>query len=234
MTLSSKKKRALFKEMKIFCVIPAYNEEKSIAAVITRVKPFVDRIVVVNDCSSDNTAKIVQDYDVTLISHPLNRGQGAALQTGNEYALAQGADIIIHFDADNQFQAEEIPEVIAPLLANRADAVLGSRFLGKQSNLPALKKNLIMPLARTVNRLFFNIKLSDPQSGFRALNRHAAQTIKIQQDGMAHCSEIMHQLFTNKLRVSEVPITVVYHEFGQKFSGGFKIVKDIIIKKIIK
>ncbi|MDD2353972.1 MAG: glycosyltransferase family 2 protein [Patescibacteria group bacterium] len=220
--------------MKIFCIIPAYNEEKNIASVITRVKPFVDRIVVVNDCSVDKTAEIVRDCDATLISHPINRGQGAALQTGNEYALTQGADIIIHFDADNQFQAEEIPEVIAPLLANQADAVLGSRFLSKQSNLPAFKKNIIMPLARTVNRLFFNIKLSDPQSGFRALNRKAAQKIKIQQDGMAHCSEIMHQLFAHKLRVSEIPITVIYHEFGQKFSGGVRIVKDIIIKKIIK
>ena len=219
--------------MKIFCIIPAYNEEKNIASVITRVKPFVDRIVVVNDCSVDKTAEIVRDCDATLISHPINRGQGAALQTGNEYALTQGADIIIHFDADNQFQAEEIPEVIAPLLANQADAVLGSRFLDKRTKLPKVKRHLIMPLARAINYLFFGIRLSDPQSGFRALSRQSAQQLKINNDGMAHCTEILHQLFANQNRVQEVPITVIYHEYGQRFSGGIKIIKDLIIQKII-
>lgn len=220
--------------MKIFCVIPAYNEEKSIAEVIRRVKPFVSKIVVVNDCSFDNTAKIAKTSGAITISHPINRGQGAALQTGNDYALAHGADIIIHFDADNQFQAEEIEEVITPIIQGEADAVLGSRFLTKKSNLPKFKKNIIMPLARAINRLFFDIKLTDPQSGFRALNRKSANMIKIKNDGMAHCSEIMHQLFSYKLRVKEVPITVVYHEFGQKFSGGIRIMKDMMIKKIIK
>jgi len=220
--------------MKIFCVIPAYNEEKSIADVITRVKPFVSEIVVINDCSFDNTAKIAKANGAITISHPINRGQGAALQTGTNYALQHGADIIVHFDADNQFQAEEIEEVIAPIIKDEADAVLGSRFLTKKSNIPKFKKNIIMPLARTVNRLFFDIKLTDPQSGFRALNRKAAQMIKVEHDGMAHCSEIMHQLFAYKLRVKEVPITVVYHEFGQKFSGGIRIIKDMLIKKIIK
>jgi len=91
-----------------------------------------------------------------------------------------------------------------------------------------------MPLARLVNRLFFNIKLSDPQSGFRVFSKEAAQKIEIKNDGMAHCSEILHQLFKNKLKIEEVPITVVYHEFGQKFSSGFKIIKDLLIRKIIK
>ena len=90
-----------------------------------------------------------------------------------------------------------------------------------------------MPLARFTNRVFFNIRLSDPQSGFRAQSRESAQALKIENDGMAHCSEIIYQLFKNKNRVEEVPITVVYHEFGQNFSGGFKVIRDILIQKLI-
>lgn len=220
--------------MKIVCIIPAYNEAKHITEVIRRVSPFVQEVVIVNDCSFDTTAQLALESGATVISHPINRGQGAALQTGNEYAIKHQADIIIHFDADNQFQAEEIPDMIKPIIEGKAEVVLGSRFLEKKSNLPKFKKNIIMPLARLVNKLFFNIKLSDPQSGFRALSRSAAMKIKIENDGMAHCSEILHQLFSKKIKTVEVPITVIYYEFGQKFSGGVRIIKDTIIKKIIK
>jgi len=220
--------------MKKICVIPAYNEQEHIAAVIERVRPFAAEIVVVNDCSHDQTAAIALSAGATVISHPINRGQGAALQTGNEYALKNGADIIIHFDADNQFQAEEIPDMTQPIEKGEAEAVLGSRFLSKKSNLPALKRRVIMPLGRLVNRLFFGIRLSDPQSGFRALNRTAVEKIKIENDGMAHCSEILHQLFAKKIKTVEVPITVVYYEFGQRLGGGIRIIKDLLIKKIIK
>lgn len=220
--------------MKKICVIPAYNEAEHISEVIRRVRPFVDEIVVIDDHSKDNTSILAHQAGATVLRHPINRGQGAALQTGNDYALLSGADIIIHFDADNQFQAEEIPELVQPIEAGQAEAVLGSRFMGKESNLPTLKRKVIMPLARLINRVFFNIKLTDPQSGFRVLSRQAAEKIRIKNDGMAHCSEILHQLFSKNIKVVEVPITVVYHEFGQKFSGGVRIIKDMAIKKIIK
>ncbi|MEI6528848.1 MAG: glycosyltransferase family 2 protein [Candidatus Falkowbacteria bacterium] len=219
--------------MKISCVVPAFNEEKNISLVISKLKPFVNEIIIVDDASSDRTFQIASQSEAIVVRHIINRGQGAALRTGTQLALDRGADIIIHFDADDQFQAAEIPEMLAPLLNNEADAVLGSRFLSKKSNLPKLKNNLIMPLARLINRLFFNIRLSDPQSGFRALSRVSAQKLKIENDGMAHCSEIIYKLFKNNDRVIEVPITVVYHEYGQKLSGGFKIIKDILIQKLI-
>jgi len=219
--------------MKITCVIPAYNEEKNISQVITKVKPLVNEIIVVDDASRDQTFVEASKSEAIVVRHIINRGQGAALRTGTQLALDRDADIIIHFDADDQFQAGAIPEMIAPLLAGQADAVLGSRFLDKKSNLPKLKKNLIMPLARLINRLFLNIRLTDPQSGFRALSRRSAEQLKIENDGMAHCSEILYQLFKNKNRVIEVPITVIYHEYGQKLSGGFKIIKDLLIQKLI-
>lgn len=220
--------------MKLFCVIPAYNEEKNIFQAVSRVKPLVDEVIVVDDCSKDNTSQEAKKAGATVLRHPINRGQGAALETGNRYALEQGAEIIIHFDADNQFVAEEIPEVIAPLKKKEADIVFGSRFMGKESNLPKFKKRVIMPLARMTNFILFNIKTSDPQNGFRAMNRESAQAIRIENDGMAHCSEILAKAFQNKLKIKEVPITVIYHHFGQKFSGGFRIIKDIFYKKLIR
>ncbi len=220
--------------MKITCVIPAYNEAKNISLVVSGVRPFVDEVVVVDDCSRDNTSELAKQAGAIVFRHPLNRGQGAALQTGNDYALEHQADIIVHFDADDQFLASEIKDMVAPILAGRADIVFGSRFLGKKSNLPAFKKYLIMPLARTFTRVILGIKLSDPQNGFRALSQTAARRIRINNREMAHNSEIQIEAFREKLRIAEVPITVVYHHFGQKLAGGLKVIRDLLIHKIIK
>ncbi|MCU0679919.1 MAG: glycosyltransferase family 2 protein [Planctomycetes bacterium] len=220
--------------MKIICVIPAWNEAKTISLVVKKVLPFVQEVVVVDDGSKDETSQLAKQAGATVLRHLINQGQGAALQTGNEYALTQKADVIIHFDADNQFNAEEIPIVIKPIIEQKADMVFGSRFLEKKSKLPFIKEHLLMPLARLVNKLLFGIRLSDPQNGFRAYSRLAAQKIIIKQREFAHCTEIIHLAFASKLRISEVPITVTYHRFGQNFSGGLRIIKDLILGKIIK
>lgn len=221
--------------MNIFVVIPAYNEEKRIGQVLDDLSVFPYKVVVVDDNSSDKTVAIVETYsEVVLLKHKINRDQGAALQTGNQYALSRGADLIVHFDADGQFLSKEIPDVIAPILEEDYDIVFGSRFLNKQSSIPIFKKYIIFPLARLVNKVFLGIKTSDPQSGFRAMTRSTAKRIKIEQDGKAHCSEIMAKAFEYKLKIKEVPITVIYHEFGQGMSHGFKILKDILFSKISK
>lgn len=219
--------------MKIFCVIPAFNEEKNIRSVIEKVKDKVDKVIVVDDGSKDNTVNIAKNSEAIVLEHIINRGQGASLQTGNEYCLKENADIIVHFDADNQFLADEILDIVSPITQDKADIVFGSRFLTKKSKMPLLKKGVIMPLARLINS-FLKIKTSDPQSGFRAFNKKTASLIQIENDGMAHCSEILHKAFYYKLRVREVPITVIYHEFGNNFSGGLRIIKDLLLKKIIK
>jgi glycosyltransferase involved in cell wall biosynthesis len=219
--------------MRIFCIIPALNEEKTIGAVINNVKPLVSEIVLVDDGSSDDTKKIAAQAGAIVLRHPINRGQGAALETGNQYALAHGAEIIFHFDADGQFSTEDIPAVLAPLVAGQAEMVFGSRFLQKKSNLPLLKEKIFMPIARLVNLMLFGAILTDPQSGFRAGTAAAWKKIKINQNGMAHCSEIIAKVFKNKLRVVEVPITVRYDDFGQRFGGGVRIVKDLLLAKLM-
>ena len=226
--------------MKTFCVIPAYNEEKTVVEVITRVKPLVDRVVVVDDCSVDKTYSLAKAQGVVVLRHIVNRGQGAALATGNEYALGQGADAVVHFDADGQFLANEIRDIVKPIIQEECDVVFGSRFLEKKSKIPWVKKNIIMPIASKINLIFFNIKLTDPQCGFRALSREALKKIKIRQDGMAHCSEIMAKAFSNNLKIKEVPVTIIYHGFGQSIFGGkgrgvggIRILKDLFLAKIL-
>lgn len=219
--------------MKTIVVIPGLNEEKHIADVISKVKPLVDVVIMIDDGSKDRTAVIAAEAGAIVRKHPINLGQGASLQTGSDLALSLGADIIVHFDADNQFAAEEISEVIAPIIQGEADVVFGSRFLGKKSDLPFTKKYLIFPLGRFVNRLF-GVRTSDPQSGFRAYTREVAQSFRIDNNRMAHCTEILVKLSNSRWRIKEVPITVTYHEYGQKFSGGIRIIKDLIIQQINK
>lgn len=220
--------------MKIFVVIPAWNEAERIRPVLESLISLPYELVVVDDGSIDDTYKIISEYPVALLRHKVNRGQGASLQTGNEYALSKGADIIVHFDADGQFLVEEIKDVIQPLVDGQADIVFGSRFLGKKSQMPWLKEKIYFPIAKLINRVLLGIKSTDPQSGFRAMTRATAQKITIQHDEYAHCSEIIAKAFAYKLRIKEVPMTVIYRDFGQGFTGGLKILKDLIFSKLIK
>ena len=218
---------------KIVVVIPAFNEEKTIAKVVDQVKSLVDEVVVVDDGSTDNTYELVKRKGITVLSHLINRGQGAALQTGNQCALDHGAEIVVHFDADGQFLAKEIKDIIKPIESGEAEVVFGSRFLKKKSNIPWFKKYILIPIAHLVNKLTIGFSLTDPQSGFRAMCRKAVENTRIENDGMAHCSEILYKVFKNNLLIKEVPITVIYHDFGQCFGGGVRIVKDLLLAKLM-
>jgi len=218
---------------KIYCVIPALNEKDHIYDVVKSVIPYVESIIVVDDGSQDNTKELAESAGASVLRHHINRGQGAALRTGTEYAISQGADIIIHFDADGQFLPSDINAVIKPIIDRQAEIVFGSRFIGNTTKMPSIKKRIIMPLARLVNKYFFGVTLTDPQSGFRAFTPKAYAKINWQQDGMAHASEILGKSTHSGLAVIEVPITVIYHQYGQKFSGGIKILKDLFFGKLI-
>lgn len=218
----------------MFVVIPAYNEEKTVAPVVRGI--FVAnpgaQVVVVDDGSSDKTARLAQESGAVVLQHAINRGQGAALQTGNDYALRLGARIIVHFDADGQFEPQEIASLVAPIENGEVEVVLGSRFL-KNNRMPWSKKYLLLPLARLVNFIFTGLWLTDAHNGFRAMSRRAAEAIKISQDRMAHNSEITRQIKQNHLSFAESPVTVRYHRYGQGIGGGFKIIKDLLFGKFI-
>ncbi|MDO8312999.1 MAG: glycosyltransferase family 2 protein, partial [Sideroxyarcus sp.] len=130
--------------MKIIAVVPAYNEETRIEATIHDAAPFVSAIVVVDDCSGDTTFVRARAAGAYLLRHLINRGQGAALQTGMDFAVQQlGADVVVHFDADGQMQGSEIPMMVAPIVAHEVDVTLGSRFLGKAENIPLARKLML-------------------------------------------------------------------------------------------
>jgi glycosyltransferase involved in cell wall biosynthesis len=227
--------------MKIFVVIPAFNEAKRIGQVLQELSDLPYQVVVVDDASTDNTSEVAGGFSVAVLRHQINRGQGAALRTGTDYAVAQGADIIVHFDADGQFLTKEIKKMIEPLENKEAEIVFGSRFLGIKSDIYFLKKSFILPVARLINLLFFNIKTTDPQNGFRAFLASVADKIAINQDGGAHCSEILAKAFHHKLKWKEVSITVLYERFGQSIfasrgrgQSGLQILKDLLFSKFIK
>jgi glycosyltransferase involved in cell wall biosynthesis len=221
--------------MKVFIVIPAYNEENSIVKVLADLQAHnFTHIVVVNDGSEDKTTLAVQQTAATLLVHGINRGMGAALETGNQYALSKGAEIIVHFDADGQMQAKDINSLITPILKNEVDVCLGSRFLSKNDEMPWSKKYVIHPISRVINYLFTRVWLTDAHNGFRALSRQAASKIYISQDRMAHNTEIVEKIRKFNLRYCEVPVTIKYFEYGQSLAGGFKVLKDLILRKLIR
>ena len=216
-------------------VIPAYNEEKMIGEVVAGLKDKVSQIIVVNDGSTDLTAKIAKQAGADVISHSLNRGQGAALQTGIAYALNKGADVIVTFDADGQFLSEEVSRIIQPLLLGQVDVTLGSRFLNDQSDIPK-SKIFILKIATWVTNIYTGLKLTDIHNGFRGLSRQAAALIEIRQDGMAHASEILEQIRKHNLKYREVPVTIKYTDYsrakGQKVTNSFRIIKDLLLSRL--
>ncbi|MEA2088442.1 MAG: glycosyltransferase family 2 protein [Patescibacteria group bacterium] len=221
--------------MNIFIIIPAFNEEKNIGAVINDIRNKIpnSNIIVVDDCSNDNTVHIVENQNVIILKHIINRGQGAALQTGNEYAIQKNADIIVHFDGDGQHLAKDIKKIIQPIIDDTADVVLGSRFLSVKNRVPMTKKFFILKPALFFNFIFTGLRLSDVHNGLRAMSRKAALKIKIMQDKMAHNTEIISEIKRKRLRHKEISVDIVYNEYGQNFFDGLKIIKDLIFKKIL-
>lgn len=215
-------------------LVPAYNEEKTIGAVVEQLLPLVDAVVVIDDASRDDTAHIAEELGAIVLRHPLNRGQGAALETGHEYARLQGADFVIHFDADGQFDVADIAPALQALQNSDAHILFGSRFLGKESNMPWTKKYILLPLGKLVNRIFGSFPLSDGHNGFRILSREALEKIKITQDRMAHATEIPALAKRHGLRYIEFPVVVTYHEYGQGVVGGLHVVKDLFTGTFVK
>ena len=217
--------------MKVIAVIPAYNESAMIKDVIASVRPHVHEVVVVDDGSKDDTFFQARQTGIVVARHLINRGQGAALQTGMEIALLRGADIIVHFDSDGQHPAHQITQLLEPIRTNQADIVLGSRFLDQTSNVPSMRR-LILKAGAIFTRIMSGLNITDPHSGFRALNRKAASKIILRQDRMAHASELLQLVSRHGLRYQEVPVTIRYTEYsmakGQSSWNAIKIVIDLI------
>jgi len=197
----------------IWIVIAAYNEAKrlgnTLQMLINSVAEFSVTIVVVDDGSSDATFDMARTFPVWVLRHPINCGQGAALQTGIEFAVSQDAHAIVTFDADGQHDPNDIRMMLEPVLSGKADIALGSRFLGRTANAPWTRR-VLLQAAILFTRMTNGLKLTDTHNGFRAFSRRAAQTIRIRQPRMAHASEILDQIAKHRLSYVEVPVTIRY------------------------
>ncbi len=221
----------------IFIVIPCYNEGIQLQQAIL---PLLENytVVLVDDGSKTDVWCLVKDLPITYLRHELNLGQGAALQTGTEYAIRQNAKIIVHFDADGQHQYTDIPHMIAPILNNEVEIVLGSRFLNKEHErqIPTTRR-YVLKIAILVNFVFTGMWLTDAHNGFRAMSIKAAKAMEITENRMAHATEILQLIKDSKLKYKEAPTFIKYTEYskqkGQSSLNAINIFLDLVIKKII-
>lgn len=221
----------------IWIVMPAYKEAARIRTTLAELLPQWSNIVVVNDGSPDDTGAVAKSCGVWVVTHPINRGQGAALQTGIEFALQRGADYLITFDSDGQHDPADIPAMLAPVQSGEADLTLGSRFLGRTVGMP-FSRRIVLKLAVVFTRIVSRIAVTDAHNGFRVLSRSAAQAIRIRQDRMAHASEILDEIRRLGLRFREVPVTIRYSaatlEKGQSSWNAVRIVWQFFVGKVVK
>jgi glycosyltransferase involved in cell wall biosynthesis len=221
----------------LWIVVTAYNEEKPIGSVLDELLEVARNLVVVDDGSRDGTARAVLARPVWLVQHPVNLGQGAALQTGIAFALQQQAEYIITFDADGQHCTSDIPLLIERLIAAGADFALGSRFLGKAQGIPWSRK-LMLRLAVLFTRVVSGVALTDAHNGLRAMTRRGAQQVQLTMNRMEHASEIIDQIARSGLKYVEVPVTIRYTADslakGQKSSDALRLGLKLLLEKAIR
>lgn len=220
--------------MKVIALIPAYNEEPTIADVLTRTRPFVDGMIVVNDGSVDRTAQIARAHGATVVSHVINRGLGAAIGTGFAAAGRLHADVVVTLDADGQHDPSAI-KTFVEAIEQGADVVIGSRMLTGFDGVP-LHRRAAQIIGNIVTFVLFGAWVTDSQSGFRAFTRYALEKIQIRTNRMEVSSELIAEAKRNQLKLVEVPIKAVYTEYslskGQSFFVGLKTVLKLVVRRL--
>ncbi len=221
----------------VFVVVPAYNEAEAIGAVLDDLHRHTANVIVVDDCSTDATAAVARDAGATVLRHVINRGQGAAIQTGLTFALRRGAKIIITFDSDGQHAADDLPALVAPIAAGRAEIVLGSRFLERGSDVP-LARRLLLKMAIAFTHITSGLRVTDAHNGLRALSHRAAASIDIKLDRMAHASELMDHVRRSGLAYAEVPVRVRYTPYarrkGQRGLHALRVAFDYLVGRWVR
>ena len=196
--------------MKITVGIPAYNEEKNIAKIISQLKDITSSIIVCDDHSTDNTNKIVKSLGVDVVTHSKNMGYGSAIKSIFAKAKEIDSDVLVTMDADGQHRIEDLKKILEPILSGTVDICIGSRFLEKNvENVPSYRKVGIKVLTKLTN-VSLKEAITDSQSGFRAYAKKAISEIIPTDSGMAISNEILLKASSLNLRIGEVPIVVLY------------------------
>ena len=195
--------------MKVIIGIPAFNEEKNIAAIIVKLKKKYDHVIVCDDGSSDMTQDIAASLGAIVIKHSSNLGYGAAIKTIFNESKKIDGDVLVTFDADGQHQISEIDSVLKPIIEKSADIVIGSRFLGSTKDLPKYRKIGIKTITSLTN-ILTGSNITDSQSGFRAYSKKVLNEITPTESGMGISTEILIKSAKKEMRITEIPITISY------------------------
>ena len=195
--------------MKISIGIPAFNEEDNIAKIIIKLKEITDSIIVCDDGSSDATGRIAQDLGALVVKHEKNQGYGAAINSIFKKSIEINSDVLVTFDSDGQHRIEDLETVLEPIIENKSDIVIGSRFLEEKSDIPNYRKFGIKLITQVTNASIKK-KITDSQSGFRAYNKKVLEKIVPSEYGMGISTEILIKASRERLRITEVPIKVLY------------------------
>ncbi len=218
--------------------MPAFRETETIGAVVTALREAGWRAVVIDDGSDDATGDVALHAGAWVVRHPVNVGQGAALRTGFAFAL-QSPDTayIVTFDADGQHDMGALARLLAPLVDGSAEVALGSRFLaddGLPEGMPTSRR-MMLRAASWLARQTTGLELTDTHNGMRAFSRSALERIVLEQDRMAHASEILTQIARLHLRYREVPVRVSYTAYslakGQRMLDAISVLWDLLIVK---
>lgn len=215
-------------------IVPLYNEGTVVQEVIREARDVFPNIVCIDDGSTDDSAVQALAGGAVVLQHPINLGQGAALQTGIDFALLQpGAEYFVTFDSDGQHRTEDAERMVERLRHEPLDIVIGSRFLDNRTNAGRMKK-AVLRLAVFFERVTTGVKLTDAHNGLRAMNRHAASTLRITQNRMAHASEIVGLIGRKKLRYDEEAVQIIYTDYsrakGQSLWNSVNILSELFIK----
>lgn len=230
-----KKKKQYLKD--VFVVIPFYNEGKILTKVVRELKIFFQNIICIDDGSERDHEIYSKKLNIYLLRHPINLGQGAAIQTGINFALKKKAKIIISYDADGQHSSKDAISMVWHLIKNNLDLVQGSRFLkATRVKIPIIRK-IILKFAILISNYFDNTKLTDTHNGLRVFNAKFAKKINIVNNRMAHPHDINNLISKWKFKYNEFSTKIKYTKYsmqkGQKNLNSINILFDILVSKLI-
>jgi glycosyltransferase involved in cell wall biosynthesis len=221
---------------KIIAAIPAYNEEAFIGGVVSKARRYVDEIIVVDDGSTDNTSKTAQAAGARVIKHKANQGAGAAIRTAFEAAKRSHADILVSLDGDGQHNADEIPQLLTPILNEKADLVIGSRFLHPNlHNMPKYRRFGIGVITFLYN-FGSRVRVSDSQSNFRVYNRKVIEAVSITEAGFGFSVQVLIQARKRGFIIKEVPASCIYHSQSSTLNPvthGLGVAFDVIKHRLL-
>lgn len=215
-------------------VIPVYNEASVVGTVVEAVRQAFTRVVCVDDASTDASAAAAREAGATVVQHPINLGQGAAIQTGLAYALSDPAmRYAVTFDADGQHRVTDAAAMVDRLRTEPLDVVIGSRFLDTRTRMPAMKR-AVLRAGVAYSNATTGVRMTDAHNGLRAMNRDVAAGLRITQNRMAHASEIVEQIGRSDWRYAEQPVEILYTQYsrtkGQSLWNSVNILTELFFR----